>query len=204
MHRRVKEFRVHPERANLEFAPRHAEEPRGHVGAILGDGVALLRHLAYHPAGDGPQCQAFQPLGAPERSWIGRQGKHRRVVMASREQLVPERSFEPRRVQRDPPDGRAGLHYVGANPAQLFPQAGHAHVPECFLVPQDVQREAVADFHASRLQRFDEPVVNLAVGLLPVITGKIARHHVCFHAQPRKVLRQQVFQVTHALRERFR
>ncbi len=126
------------------------------------------------------------------------------MVMASGEQLVPESRFEARGVQRDPPDRRTGLHHVGANPDQFFPQAGHAHVAESFPVPQNVQREAVAHFHAPRLQRFDEPVVNFSVGLLPVVAGKVARHHVRFHAQPRKVLRQQVFQVTHALRERFR
>src|SRR4029077_2535047 len=123
------------------------------------------------------------------------------MVMASSEELVVEKGFEPGGIEGYPANRRAGLHDVGANRSQFLPQADHAHVPQCPLVAEDVQSEAVANFQASRLKWFKEVPVGLAAGLLAIETGKVGRHYVRFHAPPRKVLRQQVFQVTHALRE---
>src|SRR4029077_14933511 len=123
------------------------------------------------------------------------------MVMASSEELVVEKGFEPGGIEGYPANGRAGLHNVGTNRSQFLPQADHAHVPQCPLVAEDVQGESVAYFQASRLKWFKESPVSLASGFLAVETRKVGRHYVRFHAQPRKVLRQQVFQVTHALRE---
>ena len=97
----MEEFRVHSQGADRQLVPRHTEESRGHFGAILRDGMAFFRDLAYKPPGNCPQDHAAQPFGVPKRRLFGGQSKNRSMVMAPGKQLVLERRLEQRGVAID-------------------------------------------------------------------------------------------------------
>src|SRR3989442_1290036 len=119
----MEEFRVHAQGADRQLVPRHTEESRGHFGAILRDGMAFFRDLAYEPPGNCPEDHAAQPFGVPKRRLFCGQSKNRSMVMAPRKQLVLERRLEQRGVERYPADRGAGLHDIRPNRFQFLPGA---------------------------------------------------------------------------------
>src|SRR6266568_7623897 len=170
----MKKLGVHAQWTDFNLSPWHAKKANGDFGAVRSDGVAFFRSETHDPSRNRSCGETSELCPAPDRRGPRGQRKHGGVVVASGEKAVTQRDHEARGIERNPSDRRRDLHDVRGYFTELRAQAGHPHVPEDFLVAENMQREAIHPELRAGLPFAEEACVGTAEGF-PAVVGKQVR-----------------------------